>query len=385
MLLNEKQAQLLDNTVKTDLHIVCANAASHIYYGIGSLLYFELEALKEAGASIILHIFGEERVSESIIASCAIIHHYPIQSGHKAVSFYLPYSVAARQDAQLKENILSNKLPAMFYGWESTGVLEQAAPDKHRFWVRIAGIPHIQCKEYASFTQNIFRKFVYFNEALRARKYEKKLAAKASFLPFQQKDQAVLSNSLHLSSKLLPILLKPRLAECGTGLGNYCLYFGDFSDPEQEKSALWLMEEIFSHLPVPFVLAGRSPSRAIIRIARNQEHTALVIDPSEDELKDLIRKSQIQLFPLFSKTGIKSEIYHALLHGRHCLFYGDGYAPNILTDICPKVNNTEHAQTMIMELFNKPFNEEELIIRNKHFTEMNPSMDHAHQLLRDLH
>src|SRR5690606_37782455 len=104
-----------------------------------------------------------------------------------------------------------------------------------------------------------------------------------------------------------------------TGIGCFCLYHGNLSVPENEKAALWLIQEVFNDLTIPLVIAGKNPTRSLERVARNHNCTCEVANPSEQEMQDMIGKAQINVLPSFNSTGMKLKLLNALYNGRHCL------------------------------------------------------------------
>ena len=383
--MNEKRITIVIKTVKKELHIICPDSVEHSFYGIGSMLRFELEALGGKDLSIVLHLFGENPVSESIRSLCTEIHHYPICSGHKAVAFGIPYEVAARTHPLLEERLRMHDGPVVFYNWESTGVLLQPGwRARPHTYVRLLGIPNVQAKETGIFSSGLGKKLFLFNESRRITQYEKHLASNCSFLSLHQKDNDYLVNELSATSVLFPMLLQPKACKSQPGTGNYCFYFGDFSLPEHERSAIWLLQEVFENSALPFVLAGKAPSSLLKKLVERNELACLLESPSEEEVIDLIRKSHIQLLPFLSETGLKSEIYNALMYGRHCLYYGDGYACPLVKESCHHIENAADARILMEGLFDVPFHEEAIALRNKYFLTLNDSGERAKAFVEQL-
>lgn len=102
-------------------------------------------------------------------------------------------------------------------------------------------------------------------------------------------------------------------------MGTFCLYHGNLGVAENEKAAIWLLNEVFFKIKVPLVIAGKNPSRRLDKLAHLCQHTCLVANPSDTELNDLVRLAHINILPSFSDTGIKVKLLHALFEGRHCV------------------------------------------------------------------
>jgi hypothetical protein len=118
------------------------------------------------------------------------------------------------------------------------------------------------------------------------------------------------------------------------GMGSYCLYHGDLSVDANEKAAIWLVEKIFRHLKVPFVIAGKDPSKKLYALAQATENTCLVSNPSEKEMQDMIAKAHINVIPSYTTTGIKIKLLNALFNGRHCVVNDATVAGSGLESAC---------------------------------------------------
>jgi hypothetical protein len=80
----------------------------------------------------------------------------------------------------------------------------------------------------------------------------------------------------------------------------HCLYHGNLSVEENEKAAVWLLENVFNDLS--------TPSSSLENPAPNctgwyrYKNCCLVPDPSDQELKDIIAKPSC-MYPSFNCTG----------------------------------------------------------------------------------
>lgn len=363
------------------IHIVTSAAPDHSFYGTGSLLCFEIAVLKEAGASIILHTFGDKDPSEAITGACKQIFHYPLNTGHKAIARNIPYSAATCLHPLLPERLASDPAPILCYGWETAGMIMEDPVLCKRTFIRTCGIPAIQSKELFHFSSGIGKKIFYLNEWRRVANYSKTLAEKARFIVLHHQDYSKLSKDQAKEITEEPLLIPPQKTTAEASTGNYCLHFGDFSNPEQEKAAIWLLEHIFRQATYPCIIAGKAISPALKKIISGTDHLCFVEDPDENELKDLIKKAQILLFPMLSVTGLKPEIYNATLYGRHILYYGNGFICPLVKDTCHRIEHPAHALSVIESLFHVPLHPETIKLRNYYLHESNESVERAQKLL----
>ena len=154
---------------------------------------------------------------------------------------------------------------------------------------------------------------------------------------------------------VIPVFLPFQHIESPQGTGCYCLYHGNLSVEENEKAALWLLETVFSSLPIPFLIAGKNPGAKLLRTVERFKNCCLVPDPSDQELKDLIKKAQIHVIPSFNCTGIKLKLLNALFNGRHCLVNTEAVKGTGLQEVCHLAEGADEFKMAIESLYERPF------------------------------
>ena len=88
---------------------------------------------------------------------------------------------------------------------------------------------------------------------------------------------------------------------------------------ENERSAIWLMENIFNDGKIELVIAGNKISDTVKKSAESYSNVRLVDNPSIITLEDLIKEAHINVLPSMNNTGVKLKFLHALLSGRFCI------------------------------------------------------------------
>ncbi|MEI9945226.1 MAG: glycosyltransferase family 4 protein [Chitinophagaceae bacterium] len=200
------------------------------------------------------------------------------------------------------------------------------------------------------------------------KKYSHHLPDDCTYACVSQKDIDVLKNEYHLNKvEFLSTFPAWQMVEGEEGQGGFCLYHGNLSVAENEKAAIWLICQVFTKARVPFIIAGKKPSKRLQRIAGLCQHTCLVADPSEKEMNDLVRKAHINVLPCFNKTitGIRLKLLHALFEGRHCIVNEPIVAGTGLEDACHIGNNATAFASIITQLYHLPFTREEIILRKQ--------------------
>jgi hypothetical protein len=150
-------------------------------------------------------------------------------------------------------------------------------------------------------------------------------------------------------------------------MGTLCLYHGNLSVPENERAALWLLCNVFTRIRVPFVIAGKKPSRRLQKMSHLCQHTCMVANPSEAEMDDLVRKAHINVLPCFNKkiTGIRLKLLHALFQGRHCIVNEPMVSGTGLEGACHIGANAKAFASIIAQLYHRAFTEEEIELRQR--------------------
>jgi glycosyltransferase involved in cell wall biosynthesis len=144
------------------------------------------------------------------------------------------------------------------------------------------------------------------------------------------------------------------------GKGCFCLYHGNLAINENEKAAIWLLQHVFSKLAIPFVIAGKDPSKKLEQLAHGHQHTCLVANPSDKEMQDMICKAHVHVLPSFNNTGIKLKLLNAMFNGRHCLVNKAGVEGSGLETYCHIATDAISFQQKIEALYQQPFTEQEI-------------------------
>lgn len=154
---------------------------------------------------------------------------------------------------------------------------------------------------------------------------------------------------------VIPVFLPFQHIESLQGTGCYCLYHGNLSVDENEKAVLWLLENVFNDLNIPFLIAGKNPGPKIHKAVSRLKHTCLIPDPSNPELQDMISKAQLHVIPSFNCTGVKLKLLNALFNGRHCVVNKNAVDGTGLQEICHLADSAKEFKQVIESLYEKPF------------------------------
>ncbi len=351
------------------LHIVSLGIPYPVDYGGVFDLFYKLPALQKQGVQIHLHCF-DDGVGEQpeLKKYCVTVDYYKRVTGHKSLSTSLPYIVASRRNKTLLDNLLKDDYPIFMEGIHCTFLLNDKRFNNRKKFVRIHNVEYKYYWNLYLSASSILHKLYYRIESSLLKKYEQQIASKATaYWAVTPKDVKVYRTEFGCKKiDYLPVYLpEDWKLNCLQGIGNYCLYHGDLSVDTNEKAAIWLLQKVFSKIKLPLVIAGKNPSKKLIRLAHSQNHTCIVSDPSEREMQDMISKAHINILPSYSNTGIKLKLLNALFNGRHCIANNATVEGSGLDDLCFIVNDAKSFQEKISELNSQPFTCDTIEYRRK--------------------
>lgn len=352
------------------LHIVCLDVPWPADYGGAIDMMNRIIALKKAGIQIHLHYFSynDRGMPNELNQFCESIHVYERKTGAKGLSAKLPYIVASRINEELISNLNKDNHPVLLEGLHCTGILPHLNVSQRKVVVRMHNDESVYYCELARSESSILKKLFFLNESRLLKKYTHRLQNECRYACISENDVVSLQEQHHLSNvDFLPAFVSWQEVTSEEGMGNLCLYHGNLSVPENEKAAIWLLQNVFFKIRKPFVIAGKKPTKRLQKMAQFCQHTCLIENPSETEMNDLVRKAHINVLPCFNKnvTGIRLKLLHALFQGKHCVTNEAMVQGTGLEAACHTGTNAEAIASIIMQLYHQPFTDNEILLRKK--------------------
>jgi hypothetical protein len=347
------------------LHIVCLDVPYPVDYGGVFDLFYKITALHECGVKIHLHCFeyGRGRQPE-LDKYCTEVFYYPRKQGHKGFSHEMPYIVASRMNDELNNRLLMDDHPILLEGVHCSAILLDKRFEGRKIFLRLHNVEYRYYRRLAKTSTHLLKKIYYHNESRLLKKYERSIAGRAVILPVSEADGNVYRSEFGATRIMnLPVFLPFQKVQSPQGIGCFCLYHGNLSVAENEKAAKWLLEEVFNDLKTPFVIAGKNPSKSLHQLAEANTNTCMVANPSWEEMQDMIGKAQINIIPSFNDTGIKLKLLNVLFNGRHCVTNEATVAGSGLESACHTGTTAGALKSIIAQLYHRPFEEEETILR----------------------
>ena len=340
-----------------NLHIVCHDIPYPADYGGVFDLFYKIQTLYQEGIQIHLHCFTSGRPEQPVLNTlCKEVFYYSRKTGHKGFSHQIPYIVCSRSSPELMERLLQDEYPILLEGVHCTYLLQDSRFASRKILIRLHNVESVYYQQLAACCQSWFKKMYYLHESAVLKKYERRIASHWPLLAVTESDAhraAVSYQSKNIS--VIPVFLPFQYIASPQGTGCYCLYHGNLAVEENEKAVIWLLENVFSILPLPFLVAGKQPGAKLVRAVERYKNCCMVPDPSDSELNDLISKAQIHVIPSFNCTGIKLKLLNALFNGRHCLVNEEAVKETGLQELCHLANSPEDFRQKIEMLYERPF------------------------------
>jgi glycosyltransferase involved in cell wall biosynthesis len=366
------------------LHVVCLDVPYPADYGGAFEMFFKIKSLYKEGIKIHLHCFEYGRGKQEILDNyCAEVIYYKRNEGHKGLSIKLPYIVSSRANPQLLENLKKDDYPILFEGVHTTYYVNEHAFEDRKVFIRLHNAEYLYYKQLARQSRSLWKKIYYLNESRLLYKYEKAIISDATILAISINEEKKFKEEFKAPNvRYLPAFIGWDFPLSKEGVGNFCLYHGNLSVAENEESAAWLLKHVFNDLPIPFVIAGKNPSDHLEKLAHRQKHTCLVANPSEKEMQDLIQKAQINILPAFTETGIKFKLLNAVFCGRHTVVNDQMSNGTHLESACHIASNANAFKSLLSQLYRKPFDEEEIRLRENLLHHFYNNQENARQLIK---
>jgi len=347
------------------LHIITHDVPWPADYGGVVDLFYKIKALHASGVHIYLHCFINKRPAQDELQRyCKEIHYYKRKNDLGHFSFRLPFIVNTRRSDELLRNLNKDNHPVLLEGIHCSYHLYAGLLSNRTVLLRLHNVEFEYYHHLSLHETNPLKRLYYQHESRLLKKYEQQLASKVKIAAVSEQDVELYKTIFHAGDiEHLPVFLPYTTPECKSGKGCFCLYHGNLSINENEAAAIWLLQNVFNDLEVPFVIAGKDPSPKLTWMAHQNPHTCLVANPTDKELQDMISKAQINILPSLNNTGVKLKLLNALFNGRHCLVNKAGVNGSGLETICQIAEDADDFKTAVTYLYDIPFADDENVQR----------------------
>ncbi len=348
--------------MEKQLHIVCLDVPYPPDYGGVFDLFYKIKALHKRGVLIYLHCFEYGRgTQEELKKYCVEVKYYARKTGIAGLSFRLPYIVSSRANKELLKNLLLDDYPILLEGIHCSYFLYSGQLANRKVFIRLHNVEYEYYRHLA--TASSIQKLYFLRESWLLKRFERKIASKATIIAVTPKDAEHYRLTFAAKDvRYLPIFIPWSQVNSIPGSGTYCLYHGNLSVPENEKAALWIIENLGGRTLLPLIIAGHQPSKRLQQLAFSK-NVQLEADPSMQSMDELISGAQVNILPSFNNTGIKIKLLNALFNGRHCLVNNAADQGSGLESLSHHAVSAEEFRSFIHSLVIRPFTDNEKMAR----------------------
>lgn len=346
------------------LHIICLNVPYPVDYGGVFDLFYKLPALQQQGVKIHLHCFEYGRGQQPELNKyCESVHYYKRLDGMNGFSIKRPFIVSSRKNSELRKRLLEDDHPILMEGIHCTFLVKDKRLARRKLYVRLHNIEHVYYRHLFQSASLGFKKLYYWWESKLLFAYEKQISNAATFCAVSPQDVDYYKNLGCSEVTFLPLFLPAWKIKSLEGRGSFCLYQGDLSVEENQKSVSWLLKEVFNDIEIPFVIAGKDPSKQLEELVKQNSNCCLVANPNEADMQDMISKAHINVIPSFNATGIKLKLVNALYNGRHCVVNKATVEGTGLESACHIGYDATSFKALINFLYKKTFSSQDIALR----------------------
>ncbi len=281
-------------------------------------VYYKLYWLKKSDVKIHLHCFtyGRKR-SQELESLCEKVYYYERNTGILSNLSLLPYTVKSRQSKQLEYNLLSNNFPILFEVLHTCYLMSDARFKNRRKIYRHSNIEHEYYFELSKVERNFLKRMYLKVEAIKLKRFESILNHADAIAAVNRKDADYFeSNYPKAKTIYLPSFHQSGEVTIKVGNGDYLLFHGNLSIPENYESLMWLLKHVFCKVKQKVIVAGLNPPKFLMDAISQYSHLQLLVNPSETKMMQLITDAQAHVLYTAQPTGLKLKLLNVLFSGR---------------------------------------------------------------------
>jgi hypothetical protein len=325
----------------------------------------QIKMFHRAGIKIHLHYY------------CPGLHCHPTEVNRYCESIHphradLPEHLDDHSEANqsLLAELANDEFPVLFEGLHCPALLTKLSGLGRRIVIRMYDDECRHAAHLAKEEKHLIKKSKLKRVSGKMKAYEDALPQSASyvFTTDGNAKQFALDHQIPRVS-FIPLLHPFSDITANPGVGNFCLYHGDLSDPYNEKAATWLLEKVFNDIKINFIVAGKVPGKRIRKLGHLFTLTCLIPNPSAEEINDLVAKAHINVLPSFSYKRPELKLIHSLHGGRHCIVNENAVGGTGLEAACFIADSVNAFKSAVLELHHKPFEAHEIELRERIFAD----------------
>lgn len=350
-----------------EMHLVAFNVPWPADYGGIIDIYYRLKALHDTGIGVHLHCFTYGRPAAPQLESlCASVSYYQRNLSPLLHLSRRPFIVSSRDNADLRQRLLGDRLPVLLEGVHCCALLEdKALTDSHYMIVRAH---NVEADYYAMLSQaehGLMRKVYLALDAAKLRRYEPVMAKADAVLAVSDTDRTTFEGFGCRNVQVMHSGHPYSSVVSSIGRGDYALYHGNLSVPENEVAAIGLIENVFAHLHHRLVVAGHAPSARLLAAASRHDNVSVVPSPDDDTMARLISEAHLNILVTGQPTGLKLKLLYSLFAGRHCIVNSNMVAGTDLGRLCTVADSAIALRQAVEKVMDTDFSPEHLDSRRR--------------------
>lgn len=347
------------------VHVISFDVPFPPDYGGVIDVFYKIKALYEEGVKIWLHCFeygrGEKKELEKY---CEKVFYYKRKTSKYLFFNSLPYIVCSRKADNLLLNLMKDNSPILFEGLHCCFYLNDARLKERRKVVRMHNIEHSYYLSLALAEKKFLKRKYFENEAKKLKKFESILRYANAIAAISPSDTRELGMRYKNIVNIMPFHPHSGIT-IKEGTGDFALYHGNLAVAENNKAALFLVNEVFNDINIPLVIAGNGASDELKVVVRNRKNIFLKENIFTHDIYKLVHQAHINILPTFQATGIKLKLISALYSGRHCVVNSPMVQNTGLESLCHIADSPQEIKKEIQRLMNLSFRTEEIMEREK--------------------
>jgi hypothetical protein len=356
------------------LHLISFDIPYPANYGGVIVVYNQIRALHAQGVHIILHCFqyGDRTPQPELNKYCTEVYYYKRSRSPIYQLSTIPFIMRTRMPAALLRRLRKDSHPILFEGMHTCGLIWHKKLRNRKKLVRMHNVEWEYYESLSKLTSDWLDKLYFFSESIKLQRIEPRVLLHSDeILCLSTKDQAYFKMQ-KANTHFLPAFHPHTQVESLPGRGDYVLFHGKLSVPDNEKAALWLIDRVFARLNIPFIIAGLAPTPHLRDAVARYDHITLEENPAEERMNQLVQQAHINLLVSFQSAGMKLKLLNALYRGRFCIVNDDMIAGNPLGQLCYVRNSSSSIQQTVEALMNAPFEQhrikERQVVLDRHFS-----------------
>lgn len=326
-------------------------------------VFYRIRALSELDVKIHLHCFYSDRKkTDELNAYCETVTYYKRTKSLFTAFKSLPFIVASRRSSALEKNLKYNDYPILFEGLHTTWLLSQDAFPGREKMVRTHNVEHHYYKSLAKAEKGFAKRMFFKSEARKLKRYEKVLAKADGIFAISDTDYAYFKERYKNVERVPPFHPYPKPIYLEKAL-LYAFYHGNLTVPENCDAVKFLINEVFAHLELELVVAGKGAEEFGKSNFPAAEKVRFKGDVSDDEMLDLARNASLHVLPTFQSTGFKLKLIYSMLTARHVLVNSKMIEGTGAEPYCFTAETAEEFRAQVLKLAYKPLEKTEFEAR----------------------